>query len=92
LATTRVVLERVEPHYPRLAKIAGVEGFVILEAVIQKDGFVGQITVLKTPPGKLGFDREAVLVLRQWKFRPGEMHGQPVDVIMTLTVRFKLDR
>lgn len=87
-----VVLERVKPTYPRLAKMAGVQGVVILEAVIQKDGSVGQVTVLKTPPGKLGFDREAVIALRQWTFRPGEMHGQPVDVIMTLTVRFRLNR
>ena len=87
-----VVLERVEPQYPSLAKIVGVEGLVILEAVIQKDGSVGQITVLKTPPGKLGFDREAVSALRQWKFRPGEMHGRRVDVIMTLTVKFRLNR
>ena len=87
-----VVLERIKPAYPRLAKIAGVEGVVILEAVIQKDGSVGQVTVLKTPSGKLGFDREAVIALRQWKFRPGEMHGRPVDVIMTLTVRFRLNR
>lgn len=69
-----------------------MEGLVILEAVIQKDGTVGQVTVLKTPPGKLGFDREAVRALRQWTFRPGEMHGRPVDVIMTLTVRFRLNR
>lgn len=93
LATSApVILQRVKPEYPRLARIAGVEGLVILEAVIQKDGTVGQVTVLKTPPGKLGFDREAVRALRQWTFRPGEMHGRPVDVIMTLTVRFRLNR
>lgn len=87
-----VVLEKITPDYPRLAEIAGVEGLVILEAVIRKDGTVGQVTVLKTPPGKLGFDRVAVAALRQWRFRPGEMHGRPVDVIMTLTVKFRLNR
>jgi len=87
-----VVLHRVEPEYPRLARISGVEGLVILEAVVRKDGSVGEVTVLMAPEGKLGFDREAVAALRQWRFRPGEMHGRPVDVIMTLTIKFRLDR
>jgi len=92
-ATSRpVVLEKISPDYPRLAEIAGVEGLVILEAVIRKDGTVGQVTVRKAPPGKLGFDRAAVAALRQWIFRPGEMNGRPVDVIMTLTVKFRLSR
>jgi len=87
-----VVLHRVEPEYPPLARAAGVEGRVILEAVIGRDGRAGQITVLSAPSGKFGFDRAAVLALRQWAFKPGEMHGRKVDVIMTLTVKFKLRR
>jgi protein TonB len=87
-----VVLHQVEPVYPRLARIAGKEGLVILEAVIRKDGSVGEVTVLRAPEGKFGFDREAVSALRQWRFRPGEMHGRKVDVIMTLTIKFRLDR
>jgi protein TonB len=85
-------LDNLEPACPRLARIAGVEGLGILQAVVRKDGTVGEVTVLKTPPGKLGFDQEAVAAPRRWRFRPGEMHGRPVDVIMTLTVRFRLDR
>ena len=92
LSAPPVPLHKVEPVYPRLAQIAQKEGLVILEAVIRKDGTVGEVTVRRAPEGKFGFEQAAVTALRQWRFRPGEMHGIKVDVIMTLTIKFRLDR
>jgi len=81
--------ESVLPSVPPDASVEQKLSHVVEQG---KDGTVGQVTVLKAPAGKLGFDREAMAALRQWIFQPGEMHGQPVDVIMTLTVKFRLSR
>jgi len=89
-ATTPVVIHRVDPVYPELARRAKVQGTVILEAIIKRDGTVGDIKVLRSL-GKLGCDEAAVAALKQWRFQPGEMNGHPVDVIMTLTIKFVLE-
>lgn len=77
------VIKRVEPIYPPLARARRIEGVVVLDAVILKDGTVDNVQVLESASGIL--DRSAVDALRQWRFTPGRR-----DVIMTLTVRFVL--
>lgn len=89
-ATTPVVIHRVDPVYPELARRAKVQGTVILEAIIRRDGTVGDIKILRSL-GKLGCDEAAVTALKKWRFTPGEMNGHPVDVIMTLTIKFVLE-
>ncbi|HEX9638993.1 MAG TPA: TonB family protein [Acidobacteriota bacterium] len=82
------VISRMQPEYPALARAARVQGVVILEAVIRRDGSVGDIKVLRGL--RLGCTEAAVEALRQWRFKPGMQNGIPVDVYMTLTVNFKL--
>ena len=82
------VINRVQPEYPALARAARVQGVVILEAVIRRDGSVGDIKVLRGL--RLGCTEAATEALRQWRFKPGMQNGIPVDVYMTLTVNFKL--
>ena len=60
-----------------------MEGTVVLDAVILKDGSVSDVTVVKS--GNRIFDRAAMDALRQWRFTPGNQ-----DVIMSLTVHFVL--
>jgi TonB family protein len=76
------VIKRVEPIYPPIARTARIEGQVVLDAIVQKDGSVGEIVVLKSANPIL--ERSAVEALRQWRFTPGH------HVIMTLTVNFIL--
>lgn len=83
-----VVVDRVEPKYTDTARTARVAGVVILEAIIDKNGRVDQVKVLKGLP--MGLSDEAERAVRQWRFKPGTMNGQPVDVIFDLTVNFKL--
>ncbi|HEX9161722.1 MAG TPA: energy transducer TonB [Thermoanaerobaculia bacterium] len=82
------VIDRVEPKYTETARTARVTGVVIVEAIIDKTGKVDQVKVLKGLP--MGLSEEAEQAVRKWKFRPGTMNGQPVDVIFDLTVNFKL--
>jgi protein TonB len=84
-----VVINRVEPVYPEVARKARISGIVIVECIIDKQGNVTNVQVLKPLP--FGLDQAAVDAVRRWKFRPGTLNGQPVDVIFNLTVNFKLN-
>jgi protein TonB len=84
------IVDRTPPQYTVLARNARVEGIVILEAIIRRDGTVGDIKILRDLP--LGLGAAAVEAVRSWRFRPGTMHGVPVDVYYTLTVQFRLQK
>jgi protein TonB len=77
----------VAPVYPPLARAARVEGIVILEAVIDEDGSVRDVRVLRSVQL---LDAAASEAVRQWRFTPTLLNGQPVPVVMTITVAFKL--
>ncbi|PYQ50573.1 MAG: energy transducer TonB [Acidobacteria bacterium] len=83
-----VVIKRVEPTYPDTARKAKIAGVVIVEAIIDKDGNVDKAKVLKGL--SMGLSEAAVDAVRKWKFKPGTMNGEPVDVIFNLTVNFTL--
>lgn len=77
------------PRYPAIAQASRVEGVVILEAVIAEDGSVQEVRVLRSKPL---LDDAAVEAVRQWRFTPTLLGGQPVPVVMTVTVSFSLRR
>ena len=76
-------------HYPQTAMAAGVQGRVVVEFVVEKDGSLGNITVLKSVSPDL--DAEAVRVAETMPaWTPGQKDGQPVRCKMALPVSFKL--
>jgi len=79
---------RVPPSYPELARQAGVQGKVLLRAVILKDGTVGNITVLESSGTGLGFDEAAVKAVSRWRYKPGLQDGRPVETRITILVDF----
>jgi protein TonB len=84
-----IVLNRIQPDYTESARKARVAGVVVVEAIINKDGTVEQVHVIKGLP--MGLSEKAADAVKGWKFKPGTMSGQPVAVIFDLTVNFKLD-
>jgi protein TonB len=80
-------LRHVAPVYPELARAARREGIVILEAVIGEDGRVRSLRVLRSVPL---LDQAALDAVRQWQFTPTLLNGEPVPVVMTVTVGFVL--
>ncbi|HYS55383.1 MAG TPA: energy transducer TonB [Thermoanaerobaculia bacterium] len=84
-----VVIKRVEPMYPDTARKAKIAGVVIVEAIIDKDGNVDKAKVLKGL--SMGLSEAAIEAVKHWKFKPGTLNGEPVDVIFNLTVNFKLE-
>lgn len=77
----------VAPIYPPIARLSHTEGIVILEAVIGEDGAVRDVRVLRSIPL---LDAAAMEAVRQWRFTPTLLNGQPVPVVMTVTVAFRL--
>jgi protein TonB len=77
----------VKPVYPPIAQSARVQGVVIIEAVIGQDGQVQEAKVLRSIPL---LDAAALDAVKQWAFTPTLLNGQPVPVIMTVTVNFTL--
>src|SRR5262245_58743972 len=75
----------VAPTYPPIALQAGIEGVVILETVIAEDGSVRDVRVLRSIPL---LDAAAVEAVRQWRFTPTLLNGEPIPVVMTVTVEF----
>ena len=82
-------LTHVDPLYPRVAQMSRVEGTVILEAVIDVNGAVASVRVLRSIPL---LDQAAVDAVRGWRFTPTLLNGVPVPVALTVTVRFELTR
>lgn len=78
----------VRPVYPAVAREAGVEGIVILEARIDENGRVSHTRVLRSIPL---LDQAALDAVQQWEFQPTLMNGAPVPVIMTVTIAFRAD-
>jgi len=80
----------IRPTYPEEAKRVGVEGQVILQAVVTKEGAVKKIEVLKsTSPGH-GFEDAAIEAVKLWRYTPALYKGMPVDVYFTIAVAFDL--
>jgi TonB family protein len=87
--TEPVVIEKVSPKYPEEAKKEKVQGAVTLEAFIEKDGTVSEVTSVKEADARLV--KAAIEAVKQWKFKPAmTKSGQAVRVKTTLTINFKL--
>jgi TonB family protein len=79
----------VNPVYTELARRARVTGTVITEAVIDEQGDVVNVRVLKGLP--MGLDQAAVDAVKTWKFKPATFEGRPVKVYYVLTVNFHVE-
>ncbi len=77
----------VPPVYPEIAKSSGVEGLVILEAVISENGYVERVRVLRSQPL---LDAAAIQAVKGWRYTPTLLNNVPVSVLITITVNFKL--
>jgi protein TonB len=86
----RIEESYVRPNYPEVARLARIECRVVLQAVIQSDGTVGEISVLSCSQPALGFEEEAIEAVQQWRYRPALEGNRPVDVYFTVLVDFAL--
>ncbi len=77
----------IAPIYPDIARAARVEGRVVLEATIDEWGVVKNVTVRESVPL---LDRAAIAAVSKWRYAPTRLNGQPIAIVMMVTVTFQL--
>ena len=82
------LLREVKAGYTEDARRANIEGEVVLEIVVRRDGSVSDVKLLNGLPR--GLNERAIAAVRQWRFAPATRLGQAVDVIVEVAVEFKL--
>ena len=75
------------PEYPPLAKMARIQGTVRLEAIISKDGTIQDLKVLSGHPLLV---KSALDAVKQWRYQPTLLNGEPVEVVTEIDVNFTL--
>jgi protein TonB len=80
------VASKVAPVYPAMARTMGVSGDVKVEAVVGKDGKVKSARAISGPQVLRKAAEDAV---RQWKYTPGKLNGEPVEVPVNVDVGFR---
>jgi TonB family protein len=90
--TSPELVREVRPNYTGDAMRAKVQGTVELEVVVRADGTVdpNRIRITRSLDATFGLDRQAVLAVSQWRFRPGTFKGQPVPVRVLVELTFTL--
>ena len=82
------VIREVKAAYTEEARLRNLEGEVVLEIVVRRDGSVSDVKLVSGLPS--GLNERAIAAVRQWRFAPATRLGQPVDVIVEVAVEFKL--
>jgi TonB family protein len=80
------LVNRVEPVYPHIAAISGIQGQVKLHAIIGRDGRIQSLSAISGHPLLL---RAALEAVEQWRYRPYVLNGETVEVETFITVNFK---
>jgi TonB family protein len=88
--TTPVVVHEVHPKYTAAAMQAGIQGSIVLQAVVLETGAVGEVKVVKSLDKEHGLDDEAVKAMKEWRFKPGTRDGKPVPVSVDVEMTFTL--
>src|SRR5271170_6068247 len=81
------LLRQVQPVYPPIAKTAHISGTVVLHAIISKDGTIEQLEYVSGPPLLM---KSAMDAVHQWRYKPTQLNGEPVEVDTTVSVVFTL--
>lgn len=85
-----IPIVRIDPQWPREALLNGIDGWVLVEFTILKDGSVADARIIESEPRRL-FDRNAVRAILKWKFKPRIIDGQPVERRAKQRIDFQLD-
>lgn len=83
------LLERVEPEYPKEAQELGIQGVVLLQVTANEAGEVEKVEIVRGHPL---LAKAAMAAVKQWRYAPTLLNGNPVPVVFTVTVNCRLDR
>jgi len=82
-----LLIKRVQPRYPQNALSMRVQGAVQMEATINKEGNISNLKVLS---GDVVLARAATEAVKQWRYKPYYLNGEPVEIQTQITVNFRL--
>jgi len=85
--TSGLLVRRIQPNYPPLARQARIQGTVVLHAVISKEGAIENLTLVSGHPM---LAPAAIDAVKQWKYKPYLLNGEPVEVDTEVQVNFTL--
>jgi TonB family protein len=90
--TSPALIKEVKPNYTGDAMRAKLQGVVEMECVVLPDGTVDpkSIKITRSLDSTFGLDQQAIIAVKQWRFRPGTFKGQPVPVIVNVELTFTL--
>jgi TonB family protein len=88
LVQTTMLVKQTKPEYPEGARAKGIQGVVLLEGVISKEGAPLSLKVLSSPEADLS--KSAMDAVKQWRYDPTLLNGEPIEVVTTIAVRFRL--
>jgi TonB family protein len=77
-----------KPRLPAAAKLQDAGGQVVLQALVLKDGTVGEVELLHVSAPGLGLEQAAIQAIKKWRYKPAELDGQPVDALVNVFVAF----
>ena len=80
-------IEQVPPEYPQAARRAGIQGIVTVAGVVERDGSITRLSVMRSVPG---LDQAALDCVAKWRFKPAMSGGEPVPALIAIPVRFRL--
>ena len=83
------LIHKVEPRYPVIAKQVGIQGTVVIKALISRNGTIAHAAAESGQPLLVG---AALAAVREWKYKPYYLNGEPVEVETEITVNFVLNR
>ena len=82
------MISEVKPAYTTAALLQRIQGTVVLEVIVTRDGCAADIRVIRSLDP--GLDLEAVNATAQWRFEPGRLAGVPVDVLVNVMLDFTI--
>jgi TonB family protein len=82
------LITEIKPDYTDEARRRGIEGEVVMEIIVRRDGSVGDVKVLQGLGS--GLNDRAVQAVRRWRFAPARLKGAPVDVVVEASVEFRM--
>ena len=84
-----VPVVKIPPEYPLRARRQGIEGWVAVKFLVNRDGRVASVSILESNPAGV-FDQSVLRCIRAWHFKAGTISGVPVNTWVETTVKFKL--
>jgi protein TonB len=85
-----VVVKRIQPDYPEMARQTGLEGMVVVRILVFKDGTVKDVIVVRPSGTSVGFEEAAIAACKQWIFKPAIQNQKPVSVWVNYPIKFTI--